>query len=32
MSVLCAVMRELVQMSFGAITHQRPYHVQAKFL
>jgi len=32
MSALCAVMRELVQMGFGVITHQRLYHGQVKFL
>jgi transposase len=32
MSVLCAAMRKLVQICFGVIKHQQPYHVQAKFL
>ena len=32
MSALCAAMRKLVQICFGVIEHQQPYHVQAKFL
>ena len=32
MSALCAAMRKLVQICFGVIKHQQPYHVQAKFL
>jgi transposase len=32
MSTLCAAMRKLVQICFGVINHQQPYHVQAKFL
>jgi len=32
MSALCAAMRKLVQICFGVIKHQQPYHVQTKFL